>query len=123
MRFNFGSRLAAITVTPAMLGKIQSWMRDPLISSVAFNLWLILLWYFFGTALSLFNKLVLCGAEGKGLFHAGRFPAPFMFTSWQLFLQVLFSKALLGTFVKRKAESKMTYVVSRAGDTARHAVA
>ena len=77
-----------------MLGKIQSWMRDPLISSVAFNLWLILLWYFFGTALSLFNKLVLGGAEGKGLFHAGRFPAPFMFTSWQLFLQVLFSKAL-----------------------------
>jgi hypothetical protein len=95
-----------------MLDKIQTWMRDPLVSSVVFNLWLILLWYIFGTALSLFNKLVLGGAEGKGLFGAGRFPAPFMFTSWQLFLQVFFSKVLLGTVVKRRAGSKMTYVVS-----------
>ncbi len=103
-----------------MWDKIQRWMRDPLISNVAFNLWLILLWYFFGTALSLFNKLVLGGAEGKGLFHAGRFPAPFMFTSWQLFLQVFFSKALLGTFVKRKAESKMTYVCVGGGRRCRN---
>jgi hypothetical protein len=35
-----------------------------------------------------------------------------MFTSWQLFLQVFFSKVLLGTVVKRRAGSKMTYVVS-----------
>ena len=93
-----------------MLSRIQRWLRDPLVASVAFNLWLILLWYFFGTLLSLFNKLVLGGGDGKGLFGAGRFPAPFMFTSWQLFLQVFFSKALLGTCVKRKAESRMTYV-------------
>ena len=32
-----------------------------------------------------------------------------MFTSWQLFLQVFFSKALLSTCVRRRAESKMTW--------------
>ena len=90
-----------------MLAKIQTWARDPLVASVAFNLWLILLWYFFGTCLWLFNKLVLGGRVG--LFQAGKFPAPFMFTSWQLFLQVFFSKALLSTCVKRRAESKMTW--------------
>lgn len=47
-------------------------LNDPLVASVLFNLWLILLWYFFGTCLSLFNKLVLGGAEGKGLFGAVR---------------------------------------------------
>jgi solute carrier family 35 protein C2 len=97
-----------------MIDRLQRWLTavwsNPLYASILVNLWLVALWYFFGTCLSLFNKLVVGAKEGKGLFGAGRFPAPFLFTSVQLFLQTVFSKAMLNSgCVRRRAASELTW--------------
>ncbi|KAG7670945.1 hypothetical protein Ndes2437A_g04581 [Nannochloris sp. 'desiccata'] len=79
------------------------WYRRPLAITAAKNLGLILLWYFFGTFLSLWNKL-LVGKE-HGLSGKGAFPAPFFMSSVQFGFQHLIARTLLSTgLVKRKGE-------------------
>jgi len=79
------------------------WYRRPLAITAAKNLGLILLWYFFGTFLSLWNKL-LVGKE-HGISGKGAFPAPFFMSSVQFGFQHLIARTLLSTgLVKRKGE-------------------
>jgi solute carrier family 35 protein C2 len=79
------------------------WWRRPLAITAAKNLGLILLWYFFGTFLSLWNKL-LVGKE-HGISGKGAFPAPFFMSSVQFGFQHLIARCLLSTgLVKRKGE-------------------
>jgi len=79
------------------------WYRRPLAITTAKNLGLILLWYFFGTFLSLWNKL-LVGKE-HGISGKGAFPAPFFMSSVQFGFQHLIARTLLSTgLVKRKGE-------------------
>lgn len=74
------------------------------------NLGLILLWYCFSTALSLWNKLLIGAEDGHGLFGEGRFPAPFFMTSMQFFSQFFFSRMLLSSrCVSKKCEQPMTW--------------
>ena len=79
------------------------WYRRPLAITAAKNLGLILLWYFFGTFLSLWNKL-LVGKE-HGISGKGAFPAPFFMSSVQFGFQHLIARTLLSTgLVKRKGD-------------------
>lgn len=88
---------------------------DPLVTrshllslGVAKNLGLILLWYFFSTVLSLWNKL-LVGKE-HGLFGKGAFPAPFFMSSVQFFLQHLIARGLMAAgLVSRVASQRMEW--------------
>lgn len=74
------------------------------------NLGLILLWYCFSTALSLWNKLLIGAEDGHGLFGEGRFPAPFFMTSVQFFSQFLFAKVLLSTrCISKSCEQPLTW--------------
>ena len=80
------------------------WWRRPLMIAAAKNLGLIILWYFLGTFLSLWNKLIL-GKE-HDLFGWGPFPAPFLMSSVQFVYQHFIARALLGfNIVKRKGET------------------
>lgn len=79
------------------------WWRRPLAIAAAKNLGLILLWYFLGTFLSLWNKLLL--GKDNGIFGWGAFPAPFLMSSVQFFYQHFIARALLATgVVKRKGD-------------------
>ena len=79
------------------------WWRRPLAIAALKNLGLILLWYFFGTFLSLWNKL-LVGKE-HGISGKGAFPAPFFMSSVQFGFQHLIARFLLSTgIVKRKGD-------------------
>lgn len=71
------------------------------------NLALILLWYFFGTFLSLWNKL-LVGKE-HGLFGQGSFPAPFLMSSVQFFFQHFIARSLLVTGLVRRRGEELTW--------------
>jgi solute carrier family 35 protein C2 len=85
-----------------------AWWRRPLAVTAAKNLGLILLWYFFGTFLSLWNKL-LVGKE-HGLFGKGAFPAPFFMTSVQFFCQHLLARGLLASgLAARRAEEPVSW--------------
>lgn len=85
-----------------------AWWRQPLVVSTLQNLGLILLWYFFGTFLSLWNKMLL--GKDKGLFGNGAFPAPFLMSSVQFFCQHLLAGFLLSTgCVRRRSEDVLTW--------------
>lgn len=72
------------------------------------NLALILLWYFFGTFLSLWNKLLVGNKDG--LYGQGPFPAPFLMSSLQFFSQFGMAKALIKYgVVKRQAEEESSW--------------
>jgi hypothetical protein len=73
-------------------GEVPFWKR-PLVITAAKNVSLILLWYFFGTFLSLWNKLLL-GKE-HGLFGKGAFPAPFLMSALQFLCQHVIARVLL----------------------------
>lgn len=94
------------------LGRMESRMTaiwsDPIWSQAIVNVSLILLWYFFGTFLSLWNKLLI-GAE-QGPFGEGHFPAPFLMTSIQFFSQYMIASGLLRFgIVKRQSEDVLTW--------------
>jgi len=96
------------SVQPAFSYGDVAWYRRPLVVSAARNAGLIILWYFFSTFLSLWNKLLL-GKE-HGLFGKGAFPAPFMMSSLQFFTQHLIAKAVLGSgLVKRQSEEPLSW--------------
>jgi solute carrier family 35 protein C2 len=81
---------------------------DPIWSQAIVNVSLILLWYFFGTFLSLWNKLLI-GAE-HGPFGEGHFPAPFLMTSIQFFSQYMIASGLLRFgIVRRQSEDVLTW--------------
>lgn len=74
------------------------------------NLGLILLWYFFGTFLSMWNKLLL-GKE-HGLFGRGAFPAPFFMSAMQFLFQHLIARFVifLGASNRRSApQARLTW--------------
>jgi len=93
----------------SFLARDVPWWRRPLFLSTATNIGLILLWYFFGTFLSLWNKLIL-GKE-HGVFGQGAFPAPFMMSSLQFFAQHLIARSLLtsGIVLRRGGEEPLTW--------------
>lgn len=98
----------------AMLNRAMSCMAtmwsDPLWSTTVINLGLILLWYCFSTALSLWNKLLIGAEDGHGLFGEGRFPAPFFMTSIQFFSQFFLARLLLSTgCVSKTCEQPLTW--------------
>lgn len=85
-----------------LVGDLPFWRR-PLVIVAIKNLCLILLWYFFGTFLSLWNKL-LVGKE-HGLFGKGAFPAPFFMSSMQFLFQHLIARLVLFTGISRRTVS------------------
>jgi len=88
--------------------KWQQISKDPLFYSALVNVGLILLWYFFSTFLSLWNKMLI-GHE-DGLYGQGAFPAPFLMSSLQFFAQFGLAKLFLETnIVKRKSEIEVTW--------------
>jgi solute carrier family 35 protein C2 len=83
---------------------------DPFWSTIVFNIGLILLWYFFGTTLSLWNKLLIGAEEGHGLFGEGRFPAPFLMSAVQFFSQYLLARGMLSSgCVRRQCQQTLSW--------------
>ncbi|GMH45347.1 hypothetical protein BSKO_13304 [Bryopsis sp. KO-2023] len=68
------------------------------------NFILIVLWYFFSTSLSLFNKKLL-GKE-HGIFGDEGFPAPLLMTSVQFFCQYLLSRMVLDVGMVKRESNK-----------------
>lgn len=111
-RGEFGAPLSRSgSSTPTSLAAENRFRRlyyDPFARSVATNVSLILLWYFFGTFLSLWNKLLVGNKDG--LYGQGAFPAPFLMSSLQFFSQYGLAKIVLGfKIVKRRAEEVTTW--------------
>lgn len=91
-----------------MESRLAALWSDPIWSQAIINIALILLWYFFGTFLSLWNKLLI-GAE-RGPFGEGPFPAPFLMTSIQFFSQYGIATVLLRCgIVKRQSDDVLTW--------------
>jgi len=66
--------------------------RTPMARAIARNLGLILTWYVLGTALTLYNKLLL--GRKHGLLGRGAFPAPLLMSALQFSFQCLLAKAV-----------------------------
>ena len=80
-----------------------AWWRRPLVITFAKNSGLVLLWYFLGTFLSLWNKLLL--GKDRGIFGQGPFPAPFLMSSTQFFFQHMIARLFFAAgFSKRRGE-------------------
>lgn len=69
------------------------WVLEPWVQTTAFNLLLILTWYFLSTCLSLWNKQ-LVGKE-HGVLGLGPFPAPMLLTAVQFMCQHLMARGVL----------------------------
>ena len=85
-----------------------AWYRRPLAVTAVHNLGLILLWYMFGTMLSLWNKLLV--GHDRGVFGYGPFPAPFLMSALQFFCQHLLARgALAAGLVRRRCDETLTW--------------
>eukprot|EP00887_Chlorella_sp_A99_P007579 scaffold28.g7579.t1 len=98
----------------------RSLARNAVFRHALFNLFLICSWYFFGTLLSLWNKILL--SKDHGLFGNGAFPgeepgggriagpAPFLMSGVQFYCQHLIARGALALgLARRKAEGSMSW--------------